>query len=135
MIDNGEILGGECFDPQSDTGYRLRVRVSKVDIPPIRDALVLGRRSAVGCYAIRKALHLLMAAPFVHIELDDELISDVIVREAVLRRFPREHLIAFVLERIRPLMGEEEILQLELESEMTLSVRLPGDHHDSPDRR
>jgi len=134
MSNSRDHLGGYCFDPETEATYRLHIRVREFNIPPIRDALVLGRRAAIGCYAIRKALHLLMAAPFVHIELDDEVISDVIVREAVLRRFPREHLIAFVLERIRPLMGEEEILQMELETEMTLAMQVSGDHHDSPDR-
>lgn len=84
----------------------------------------MGRKAAVGCYAIRKALHLLMATPFVHIELEDEVISDIIVCEAVLRRFPQEQLISFVLEQLKPLMGEEEILDLEIDTEVSLDMRL-----------
>ncbi len=104
-----------------DAVHRLRVQIREFRIPPVQDALVLGRRAGVGCHAIRKALHLLMAAPFVHIELDDEIVSDLIVRDTVLRRFPRDQLVTFVLERIKPLMGEEEILHLEIETEVDLT--------------
>lgn len=119
----------------SDTSYRLRVLVREFRIPPVQDALVLGRKAGIGCYAIRKALHLLMAAPFVHIELDDEVISDLIVRETVLRRFPRQQLVTFVLERIKPLMKEEEILHLEIETEIALNARITcQQRNDPPDR-
>ncbi len=106
-----------------DAVHRLRVQIREFRIPPVQDALVLGRRAGVGCHAIRKALHLLMAAPFVHIELDDEIVSDLIVRDTVLRRFPRDQLVTFVLERIKPLMGEEEILHLEIETEVDLTAQ------------
>lgn len=68
-------------------------------IPPIRDGLVLGKRSPIGCVAIRKALELLGNTNFTPIELEDEVVS-------------------FVLERIKPLMAPEEILHLDLEVEV-----------------
>lgn len=106
------------------TTRQVHVKVREFQIPPVRHALVLGRKAAIGCYAIRKALHLLMAAPFVHLELEDEVISDLIVRESVLRRFPKEQLIAFVLAKVKPMMGEEEILELEIDTEVLLEARL-----------
>lgn len=81
---------------------------------------MLGRRAAIGCNAIRKSLSLLMTYPFAHIELEDEVISDILVREAVLRRIPKEQLIEFVLQRIKPLMDDTEILHLDVETELHL---------------
>lgn len=115
---------------EADAVHRLRVQIREFKIPPVQDALVLGRRASVGCHAIRKALHLLTAAPFVHIEIDDEVVSDLIVRDTVLRRFPRDRLVAFVLERIKPLMGEEEILHLEIETEIDLTAQTSDRHRD-----
>jgi hypothetical protein len=108
--------------PVDTSKHLLRVRVQEFGIPPIRDGLVLGRQSPIGCAAIRKALNLLSASPFAHIELEDEVISDIVIRQTLLRRVPRESLIAFVLERIKPLMGPEEILHLELQVEVLLEV-------------
>ena len=106
--------------PRSNSRHVLRARVREFGIPSVRDGIVLGRQSPVGCVAIRNAVGLLGGAPFAHIELEDEVISDVIVRQAILRRIPKEKLIAFVLDRIKPLMGAEEILHLDLEVEVML---------------
>lgn len=106
------------------TTYQVYLKVREFKIPAVRDGLVLGCKAQIGCYAIRKALHLLVAEPFVHLELEDEVISDLIVREAVLRRFPKEQLVAFVLDKVKPLMGEEEILELEIDTEVLLDARL-----------
>jgi hypothetical protein len=48
-----------------------------------------------------------------------------VVRRAILRRIPKETLIAFVLNRIKPLMGTEEILQLDIEAEVLLEEESP----------
>jgi len=111
--------------PVSSSKHVLRARVQEFNIPPIRDALVLGRDSPIGCVAIRKALNLLGASPFEHLEVQDEIISDIVVRRAILRRIPKETLIAFVLNRVKPLMGTEEILQLDIEAEVLLEEESP----------
>ena len=98
----------------------LRVRLQEFKIPPIHDGLILGRHSPIGCTAVRKALELLGDTRFAHIEIEDEVISDIVVREAILRRVPEESLVAFVLQRIKPLMGSEEILHLDLDAEILL---------------
>ena len=98
--------------------HSLQVRVKEFCIPPIHDGLILGKQAPIGCAAIRKALELLVAVPFEHIEIDDAVISDILVRRAILRRLPKAKLIAFVLERLKPLMGAEEILHLDLHTEV-----------------
>ena len=100
--------------------HLLKVRVKEFGIPPIRDGLALGRNSPIGCAAIRKAIDLLVTSPFEHIEVRDEIVSDLLVRSTILRRIPQEKLVDFVLQRIKPLMGPEEILHLDLEAEVTL---------------
>jgi hypothetical protein len=101
--------------------HTIRARLSEFDIPPIRDGLVLGKSSAIGCVAMRNALELLHAAPFEHIEMQDEVISDILVRKGILRRMPKEKLIQFVLMRIKPMMDETEIMHLELKAEVNIT--------------
>lgn len=100
----------------------LVARVSEYQIPPFRDALVLGREASIGCHAVRRALTLLVKTPFTHIELDDPVIADILIRENLLRRVPQERVIAFVLEHIKPLMGVEEIMQVDLDIEVTVTA-------------
>jgi len=98
----------------------LKARVREFSIPPINDGLVLGKDAPIGCLAIRRALELLMVIPFEHIELGDEIISDILVRQSLLRRIQKERLVEFVLHRIKPLMGPEEILHLEMTVEVLI---------------
>ncbi|MFZ2449791.1 MAG: hypothetical protein WAW36_04645 [Methylovulum miyakonense] len=100
----------------------LVARITEYQIPPFRDALVLGREASIGCHAVRRALSLLVKTPFTHIELDDEVIGDILIRENLLRRMPQEQVVAFVLEHIKPMMGAEEVLQVDLDIEVTMIV-------------
>ena len=102
--------------------YTLKTRVREFGMPPIHDALVLGKQSHIGCAAIRRAIELLVASPFDHIEIEDDVISDIIVRSAIMRRIPKDKLIAFVVSQIKPLMGKDEILHLDLEVEVALEA-------------
>jgi len=100
--------------------YTIKVRVREFGVPPIHDALVIGKQAAIGCAAIRKAIELLVASPFEHLEFKDDVISDIIVRSAILRRMPKEKLIAFVVAQVKPLMAADEILHLDLEVEVAM---------------
>ncbi len=98
--------------------YSVKARVREFGMPPIHDALVLGKRSPIGCVAMRKALNLLVSSPFEHIEINgDDVISDVLIRAAILRRVPQDRLIAFILQQIKPMMGPEEVIHLDLDTE------------------
>ena len=98
----------------------IRVRVREFGVPPIHDVLVLGKQSPIGCAAIRKAIEYLVASPFDHLEIEDDVISDIIVRSAIMRRIPKDKLIAFVVSQIKPLMAADEILHLDLEIEVEM---------------
>ena len=104
--------------PPANMKHSVKARVREFGVPPIHDALVIGKQSHIGCVAIRKAIELLVASPFEHIEFEDDVISDIIVRSAILRRIPKDKLIAFVLSQIKPLMTENEILHLDLDVEV-----------------
>lgn len=100
----------------------LVARVREYQMPPFRDALVLGRNASIGCQAVQRALTLLVKAPFAHIEVADEIISDILVRENLLLRVSREQIVAFVLMHIKPLMGVDEMLQVDLDIEVTVTA-------------
>ncbi len=106
--------------PSASMKHSVKARVREFGVPPIHDALVVGKQAAIGCAAIRKAIELLVASPFEHIEFEDDVISDIIVRSAILRRIPKDKLIAFVVAQVKPLMTADEILHLDLDIEVAL---------------
>lgn len=102
----------------------IRALVREFVLPPISDGLVLGRLSPIGHLAVGKALALLTTTPFEHLSITDDVIGDVLIRSAVLRKVDAETLRRFILKNIKPLMGPEEILHLELEAEVVIESPL-----------
>lgn len=99
----------------------ISARVGEYSIPPIKDMLILGKDAPIGCIAMRRALELLIKAPYEHIEIEDDVISDILVRQSVLRRISKPQLIDFVLRQIKPLLGSEEVLHAELNIDIYIS--------------
>ena len=100
----------------------ITARVGEYAIPPLKDMLVLGKQSPIGCIAMRRAIELLVKAPFEHIELEDDVISDILVRQHLLRRISRDGLIDFVIAHIKPLMGSDEVMHAEIDVNVFLSA-------------
>ena len=107
-----------------NTTINVRLRIREFSIPPITDALVLGKRAPIGSEAIRRALNLLHVAPFEHISVDDDIIEDIIVRKGVLNKIPSQKLVALVLKRVKPFMTIEEVTHLDMEPELFLEDQL-----------
>lgn len=101
----------------------IRARLTEFVLPPIEDGLVLGKLSPIGHVAVGKALSLLSTTSFDHIPIEDDVIGDILVRSAIMRKISKEQLIAFVLDEIRPLMGSEEIIHLDIEVEIALEAK------------
>lgn len=100
----------------------ISAHISEYTIPPIKDMLVLGKHAPIGCIAMRRALELLVKTPFEHVEIeDDDVISDILVRQPLLRRVTREELVDFVLTNVKPLLGPEEVLHVEVDINVFLS--------------
>lgn len=104
-------------------GTIVRSQISEFVLPPIDDGLVLGLHSPIGHVAVGKALSLLSTTPFEHLPVEDDVISDILVRTAILRKLSAEQLRAYVLDEIKPLMGPDEIIHLKLQVDVVIERR------------
>lgn len=103
-----------------ETKSRVRARVTEFGYPPVHDALVLGVKAPLGTEAFKKAVGLLISSPFETLPIKDDVIGSVLVRTSVMRRISSEKFLDFVQRRIKPLMGIEDILHLDLEVEVEI---------------
>jgi hypothetical protein len=100
----------------------ITARVGEYAIPSLKDMLIMGKQAPIGCIAMRRSIELLVKAPFEHIEFEDDVISDILVRQHLLRRVSRDELIDFVTTHVKPLMGSDEILHAEIDVNVFLSA-------------
>lgn len=98
----------------------IRVRMRALEIPPIKDGLIIGRDAAIGAEAMLRTLRLMTNEKFERVPMKDDVVSDIIVRTSVLRKLGQERLVQFVRERVKPLMAETELLMLDIEIEVVI---------------
>lgn len=98
----------------------VRIKSKGFSMPPVRDALVLGKDSPIGCEAMRRALSILQPWTYEHIELapHDDVVSDILVRTSVLKKIPHEKLVQLILKRFKPVMSSDECLHLDITVEL-----------------
>lgn len=107
---------------QKKRQHHLRVKIREFLLPPIDDGLVLGNRSPIGHVAVGRALSLLSSTSYEHLPITDDVIGDILIRTAILRKIDAQTIIAFVLHEIKPLMSADEILHLDLDVEILIET-------------
>lgn len=103
----------------------VRVRIKALEIPPVKDGIVIGKSAPIGVEAMMRTLKLMSAERFVQLTMaSDPVVSHAIVREAVIRKLTEKRLREFISRRVRPLMSENELLMLDMEIEVILEDTL-----------
>lgn len=98
----------------------IRVRMRALEIPPIKDGLIIGRDAAIGAEAMLRTLRLMTNEKFERVPIKDDIVHDIIVRTSVLRKLGHDRLVQFVRSRVKPLMAETELLMLDIEIELVI---------------
>jgi hypothetical protein len=104
--------------------FLITAKVKEFSIPPITDGLIIGKDAAIGVSALQKALRLLIPEEFDHIEIQDEVINSILIRCSITRRLSEKRVVTFLLEQVKPLMVADEILQIQLDTEITIIQEL-----------
>lgn len=103
--------------------HTLRARIREFDIPPIRDGVIIGRKSPIGTEAMQSALRFLCSDAFTVIQTKDSAaIECIIVRSTVSKKVSEDKLIEFVSNHIEPIMNDTEILLLEMQFEFVVEA-------------
>ncbi|MEO1766182.1 hypothetical protein [Thiobacter aerophilum] len=95
--------------------HSISLTISEFLLPPIEDGLVMGARSPIGPLAMSRALALLSTTAYRHLAVEDDVVSGILIREAILRKLDEGELVAVVLRNIKPFMAADEIIHLRLE--------------------
>ena len=104
--------------------FLLSARLKEFTIPPITDGLIVGRNAPIGSTALKKALNLLIPEKFEHIEVEDNLMSDILLKSVIVRRVGRDRVVRFLMSQAKPFMVAEDILHIQMETDITVSQEL-----------
>ncbi|HID11083.1 MAG TPA: hypothetical protein EYP17_07260 [Candidatus Latescibacteria bacterium] len=107
--------------PTGGRTIRLQATFSQFSLPPVRDALIVGKRAPIGPKALFKSLEVLVKGQFELIPVDHPVVEAVIVRKSDLRKFPTERFIPILLEEAGSIMDESDCLRVEVDISVSVT--------------
>ena len=120
MTTKSAIETGGTVSPRAS----LRMTFSRFCLPPVQDALVIGKRAAVGSNAVARALEEITPGMFKLIRLEHPIIESILVRRSDLRKIAEERLIPIIVRNAEKIMDETDSLHLTLEITITVEEEI-----------
>ena len=112
MADNSE--GGT----KSSRRVNLTLSFHHFELPPIRDALVIGKRAPVGANSIGRAFQEMAPGEFHLVRVDHPSIEALLVRESDLRKLPGNELIGRIIHYAEAIMDQADALHVNIDIEV-----------------
>lgn len=112
-------------DPEKS--IQIQLRISQFELPPVRDALVVGSRALIGSKAIQKALDEMMPGKYELLDVEHDGVQSIIVRSSVLRKIPRERIVEVILRQVEPILDPTDTIHVAMDIEIRVrdEIRLP----------
>ncbi len=88
---------------------------TRFSLPPVRDALIIGKRAPVGAHGIERAFQELTPGMFRVIRLDHPTIEAIMVRESDLRKIPEGELVKRIVNHAEGIMDESDALHVTID--------------------
>ena len=104
--------------------FLVTARLKEFTIPPITDGLVIGKNTPIGVSALQKALRLLIPEEFDNIDVPDDIVGSILLRRSISRRLTERRIVPFLLKQVKPLMVDDDILHVQLETEFIVTQEL-----------
>ncbi len=110
--------------PDASTAQFLRIRFRTLEMPMVRDGIVMGKRAPISPDAMMETLKLVSTDRFSLVPVFDDVVGGIIVREGLLRRMHFESIAEFVVTRVKPYMSLTEVLRLDIEVDTLVETLL-----------
>jgi len=104
----------------SSRRVNLELRFTQYHLPPLDDALIIGKRAAIGANSISRAFEELAPGTFRLIPVDHHVAEAVLVRASDLRKLPELELVRRLLQQADQIMDAADTLHVKLHFEIII---------------
>lgn len=99
----------------------MQIRFTRYEVPPLKDALIIGKRAPIGANSISRAFDELSPGMFTLIRLDHPVIEAVLIRLSDLRKLPQNELLNRLLRQANQIMDDSDTLHVTLDFEIIVN--------------
>lgn len=112
------------IDVEKRNGKRkaeINLKLSEFENPPMRDALVIGRRAPIGAEAAKCMATAVSPGRFIVIPINDKIIETIVFRKGLLQLVPQEQLVPIIREEAGRIMQQEDVIKFDID--VNISVK------------
>ncbi len=92
----------------------INMRFSEFEMPPMQDALIVGKRAPIGPEAARRMVDILSPEQYEIIKIEHEYIEAVVVRKSLLNMLSQDKLIPMIMEEGGRIANESMIIKAQI---------------------
>lgn len=92
----------------------ITMRMSEFEMPPMQDALIVGKRAPIGPEAARRMVDILSPDQYEIVKVDHPAIEAIVVRKALFNMLPQEKLVGLLLEEGGKVANESTIVKTQV---------------------
>lgn len=92
----------------------ITMRMSEFEMPPMQDALIVGRRAPIGPEAARHMVDILSPDQYEIVKVDHPSIEAMVVKKALFNMLPQEKLVELLLEEGGRVANESTIVKAQV---------------------
>ena len=101
----------------------MTMTLNQFHLPPIQDALIIGKRTSVGAHSICKSFREMSPGMFQLIEVEHPIVEAILVRKSDLRKLPEKELIGQLLHQSEQIMDQTDTIHVKITIEVTVEQR------------
>jgi hypothetical protein len=110
----------EKADVPPSRKIKLELRLTQYYLPPLDNALIIGRRAAIGANSVSRAFEELSPGTFRLIPVEHHVAEAVLVRASDLRKLPEAELVRLLLSQADQIMDQTDTLHVKLHFEIII---------------
>ncbi len=97
------------------------LKFSEFNLPPIKDALVIGKMAPIGPKTLFKSLNIISRNTFKLVYVKHPIIEAVVVKKSDLRKVPEDKYVSLILEEASKIMDKSDCLRIDISVEIIVT--------------
>ncbi|MGE5583923.1 MAG: hypothetical protein ACM309_00050 [Bacillota bacterium] len=92
----------------------MTIRLSEFEIPPMQDALLVGRKAPIGPEAVRRMVDALSPEQYEIIRIEHQVFEAAVLKRSLLKLLPEEKLLPILLEECERVADEQAVVKAQV---------------------
>ena len=99
------------YNMESSKKAEINMKFSEFEMPPMQDALIVGKSAPIGPEAARRMVNILSPDQYEIIKIEHKYIEAIVIRKALLNILPQEILVDLIMEEGGKIANETMIVK------------------------